>query len=65
MKRNVKAHIIASIIVSIIGFLDCYLFEDLSLLNVLKSMAEKLIYYWIIIGSASLLRKAIEHVNET
>lgn len=60
MKKQVVVRLIGNIIICIIGILKCYLFEEFNLLNALKSVAEVLIYYWIIIGSAHLLRKVIK-----
>mgnify|MGYP000891211868 CR=1 FL=1 len=60
MKRRVSPHIIGNIIVCIIGILNCYLFEEFNLLNVLKSVLKVLIYYWAIMGAAYLIRKLLK-----
>ncbi|MEA5096486.1 MAG: hypothetical protein VB128_16155 [Sedimentibacter saalensis] len=60
MKKQVAIHLIGIIVVSIIGVLECFLFVEFDLVNILKSIATNLIYYCIIIGSGLLLRKVIK-----
>jgi hypothetical protein len=60
MKKQVTIHLIGIIVVSIIGILECFLFGELDLLNILKSIATNLIYYCAIIGFGLLLRKVIK-----
>lgn len=60
MRKKVTIHLIGNIIVFIISVLECYLFKEFNLLNIFKSVARNLIYYWIIIGSGLLLRKMIK-----
>lgn len=60
MRKKVTIHLIGNIIVFIISVSECYLFKEFNLLNIFKSVARNLIYYWIIIGSGLLLRKMIK-----
>ena len=63
MKRRVVAHIIANIIICIIGIFNGYIFGEFNLSNVMINMLKSLIYYWVLIGGAYLVRKLLKIDN--